>query len=117
MMNVLKVSVRLVGGGVPTQGRVEISVEGQWGSICSYGWQKQDADVVCRMLGLPPAAAALSRAEFGQGRGVMWLSEVTCTGKETSIGDCEHLGWGVASYCSPSSVAGVICGTPSGNCT
>jgi len=45
--------VRLVDGRHPAQGRVEIRVDGEWGTICSYGWGQNDANTICRQLGYP----------------------------------------------------------------
>lgn len=33
-------------------GRVEILVDGVWGTICTPGFGVEEAQVVCRMLGL-----------------------------------------------------------------
>ena len=43
--------LRLVGGNIPNEGRVEICMNNVWGTICDDGWDNTDATVVCRQLG------------------------------------------------------------------
>ena len=43
--------LRLVGGDVPNEGRVEICINNVWGTVCDDGWSSVDATVVCRQLG------------------------------------------------------------------
>ena len=107
----MQVDIRLQGGVNQSHGRVEIGLDGAWGTICDNNWDIRDARVVCRMLGYPTAVAATLRSSFVKRTGRMWLDNVACTGIEASIDKCPYILWGVvSSYCSNSKEAGVACG-------
>ena len=82
-------SIRLVNGTDQYEGRVEILVNGQWGTICDDFWSDTDASVVCRQLGFSAEGAiARNRAFFGRGTGPIILDNVQCNGTEVTIADC-----------------------------
>ena len=43
--------LRLTGGSSPTEGRVEVCIEGMWGTVCDSSWAAKDAEVACRQAG------------------------------------------------------------------
>ena len=43
--------IRLVGGSADWEGRVELFISGQWGTVCDKFGARRYAQVVCRQLG------------------------------------------------------------------
>ncbi|XP_032869688.1 deleted in malignant brain tumors 1 protein-like, partial [Amblyraja radiata] len=102
------VKLRLVNGGSPCAGRVEVINKGNWGTVYDGGWDLQDAAVVCRELGCGAATGAPGRAHFGPGSGPVVTYDVECSGSEAALRECRSRPWG--DYDAPHSRdAGVIC--------
>ena len=85
---------------------MEVYYNYQWGTVCDDGWDDTDAGVVYRQLGF---GTANESAGFGQGSGPIWLSNVTCTGSESTLASCGHHGVGITSHCYHSEDIGVRC--------
>ena len=60
-------NIRLVGGVLPMEGRVEYCMDGEWGTICDDGWGDNDAKVVCRQLGYETEGKTILLRIFGRG--------------------------------------------------
>ena len=45
--------IRLVDGSTNREGRVEVCVDGYWGTVCGEGWGETEASLVCSKLGFP----------------------------------------------------------------
>ena len=43
-------AVRLVGSGNGYEGRLEVCVNGAWGTVCSDGFDSDDASVACQSM-------------------------------------------------------------------
>ncbi|ETE70263.1 Neurotrypsin, partial [Ophiophagus hannah] len=100
--------IRLMDGENKKEGRVEIYINGQWGTICDDGWSDKDAVVVCRQLGYKGLSRARTMAYFGEGKGPIHVDNVKCTGNERSLADCIKQDIGKHN-CRHSEDAGVIC--------
>ena len=52
--------VRLVGGSTSNEGRVEICIQGVWGSICRNSWGTAESAIVCEQLGFQSESKSIS---------------------------------------------------------
>ncbi|KAK7115715.1 uncharacterized protein [Littorina saxatilis] len=80
--------VRLSGGSTPGEGRVELRLNGTWGTVCG-ALDTADAKVICTQLGLPSDVInTWSNGHFGQGTGPVYGHHFGCSGSEGSLHEC-----------------------------
>ena len=103
-------AVRLAGGSSEAEGRVEVYINGEWGTVCGTSWDPLDSKVVCQQLGYKGVKQTYSdtrQHNFGEGTGQSWLRGLRCTGSEANLLQCPHDG--VESGCHHFYDVGVIC--------
>ncbi|NXI46176.1 C163A protein, partial [Galbula dea] len=98
--------VRLAAGPSRCVGRVEVYVNGSWGTVCQDTWDMPDAAVVCQQLGCGVALEAPNSPRFGPGTGPLWLDAGGCAGTEASLWQCPAL---ARHSCRRGGGAGAIC--------
>ncbi|KAM4689919.1 T-cell differentiation antigen CD6-like, partial [Rhinophrynus dorsalis] len=98
--------LRLSGGGSPCEGRVELFLDGLWGSVCDDGWDVLDAHVTCQQLHCGSALQAIGGSHFGPGPSHIYFEQVNCAGVERLLWECPAK---VEHDCSNQEHAGVIC--------
>ena len=92
------------------QGRVELCLNGRWGTVCDDGWEYNEAEVACRQLGYTSNGdhIAVHSARFGRGSGLILLDDISCQGDELTLLSCRARTLGFHN-CHPSEDAGVFC--------
>ena len=99
----LPLQVRLAGGAHSYEGRLEVTRNGTWGTVCNSGFTRFDATVVCLQLGFDFVNDIYSSDVYGPGDESMpiYLRNPSCLGNEGSIGECDNALWGnYESFCS-----------------
>ena len=57
----------LVGGSDEYEGRVEICIDNQWGTVCDEGWEKSKAQVQWSTINLEYSSAQVQNSVFYSG--------------------------------------------------
>ncbi|WAR27354.1 MLP-like protein [Mya arenaria] len=97
--------IRLSGRGDPNIGRVELQVQGQWGTVCGESFDAKDATVLCRMMGLK-LLEYFTNSTHGSGSGPIMFQYLHCDEYDYHIQDCNH---GTPLSCSSSDIVSLVC--------
>ncbi|XP_030047907.1 deleted in malignant brain tumors 1 protein [Microcaecilia unicolor] len=81
--------IRLVGGGSPCAGRLEVLYNGIWGTVCDKPASFYTANAVCHELNCKESNPFEMNWFYGAGTGKIWLSNVQCKQSSDSLWDCE----------------------------
>ncbi|XP_072024362.1 lysyl oxidase homolog 2-like isoform X2 [Amphiura filiformis] len=109
--------VRLVGGPSSSEGRLEVLVKDQWGTVCDSrynpGFGYIQGDLVCRELGFDIAIDVKNSDSYGRSTGPVWLSYIYCTGEEDFLWQCDNdvnsKDYYGSSYCDHSEDVAIRC--------
>eukprot|EP00117_Sycon_ciliatum_P049302 scpid29340/ scgid2743/ Scavenger receptor cysteine-rich type 1 protein M160; CD163 antigen-like 1 len=80
--------VRLI-GSVPTEGRVELRVNGQWTLLCNYGWNLHAANLVCKHLGFGHGATRITGVDVSQFAPEPVYEGIVCPLGARALSECE----------------------------
>lgn len=97
-------------GSSAIEGRVEVYVDGQWGTICEDRWNLVDGVVACQQLGYGTVYDSLRQLPFGSNDNISILvDELACRGNEDRIQNCNGRFGNMSHNCNHSEDAGIIC--------
>ena len=84
--------IRLVGGSIPSEGRVELFYEREWKGAFVYRYTAAAVRVACRQVGYPYSDGR-GTGEFRSGSIQVWIAIWSCNGDEERVEQCEHFGF------------------------
>ena len=61
---------------MPWSGRVEVKMNGEWGTVCDTGFEEKAGNIVCRNLGYGTVKRIAGRAGFGRGIGPIHFTQL-----------------------------------------
>ncbi len=101
-------TIRLVDGTTPYEGRIEVMIDGVWGTVCDDWFDIAEARVACRQLGLSTTnAQVFVGSRFGSNPSApILMDDVSCVGLELGLQNCT---FAVQSDCGHSEDVGVSC--------
>ncbi|XP_056439263.1 deleted in malignant brain tumors 1 protein-like isoform X2 [Gadus chalcogrammus] len=102
-------AVRLTGGADRCSGKVEIHLNGTWGTVCNTCWDQQMAAMVCSMLGCGAQPKKYTQFEphlTAHNEGPLWYYQ--CADGVTDLWQCREF-INVKHLCTTSKAAVLVC--------
>ena len=102
-------NIRLTGGSTPYEGRVEVFIDGQWGTVCSIEEvTKFEAVTLCNSLGFGPPQSVVSGALYGDNTDMpILISSLLCEKAQDHFSQCTIRNQ--LSGCTHDNDVGLIC--------
>ena len=116
-----------LGDSAVLRGRIEVCINGTWGTICDHHWTQEEASVVCSHLGYSPygikdrtyvkyfiklslcLGAMATKNIYLNYEWPIGLFELRCSGNEINIWDCSYNTSNGGQYCHQHNDASVFC--------
>ena len=102
-----------------SHGFVEVKINGIWGSVCGTGFTDRTANIVCKQKGFRGGVAytpGTTNPFYTRTQTIVketspiLMTEVHCTGNETSLGKCSYKATSKTTWCDYYAPrAGVLC--------
>ena len=108
-MSFISENIRLTGGSTPYEGRVEVFLNGQWGTVCSIEEvTKAEAATLCNSLGFGPPRSVISGSLYGDSTDMpVLISSLLCEKVLDHFSQCRIRNQ--LSSCTHDSDVGLIC--------
>ena len=102
-------NIRLTGGSTPYEGRVELFVDGQWGTVCSMEEvTTAEAETLCNSLGFGPPQSVVSGSLYGDDTDIpITVTSLVCQGTQDDFTECTLRNQ--PSSCTHDNDIGLIC--------
>ena len=109
-LHLMSLTIGLVNGSNSLEGRVEVYVNGQWGTVCDDRWNLADGIVACRQLGYGSVYDALQQGAFGSNEDLpILVDDLACTGIQDRIQNCRGTFGNTSHNCDHIEDAGIVC--------
>ncbi|XP_076082552.1 scavenger receptor cysteine-rich domain superfamily protein-like [Mytilus galloprovincialis] len=106
-----RTQIRLLDGSNPSEGRLEVKHNNEWGTVCGTNFDASDSRVVCRMFGYDTENPSIYIGNHFQlnGSKKIWMDNLGCWGTEDDLGQCNFSPWGL-NNCTHQQDVGIACG-------